>query len=166
MIKPLIKASIAIGIFYWLISSGKLDFSLVLESLKHPFSFILGAILIIIQIAGAAFRFGYLLRIKSPNLSFKKLVSIQWIAQLFSTVVPGGFTSDLVKIGYVRELDENLSRSYVLFTIIFDRIIGLSSLLFLSGISSLIYFKELTRLNPMMEKVIYVNILLFFIIIL
>lgn len=161
MIKTILKIIVAFLIFYWLINSGKLDFGLVLESLKHPLSIIFGITLIMIQVTAAAFRFGFLLRTRSPDLSFKKIIGIQWIAQLFSTVLPGGFTSDLMKIGYVREMDVKLSKSFIFFIMLLDRIIGLSSLLFISGVMSLLFFKELTSLNSMMERLIILNISLF-----
>ncbi len=157
-----IKIFIGFGIFYWLITSGKLDFSLVLKSFEAPMFFFLAAFFIIIQFTLSSYRLGFLLKCKSTSFKLNRLISIQWIAQLFSTVLPGGFTSDLIKIGYIHELDNKLSKTYILFAVIFDRIIGLSSLLFISGVTGLCFFNELVSLNPMIEKIIYINIFLFF----
>lgn len=161
MLKTILKIAIAIGILYWLISQGKLDFSLIGESFRSPKFFIISSILVSLQLLIGAYRLGFLLKIKSQNIRGRNLISAQWIGQLFSTVLPGAFTSDILKVGYIKKVDQNLSRSYILFSILIDRIIGLNSLLLIAGISSLIFYSKLITLNPMVEKIILLNIILF-----
>lgn len=161
MLKTILKIILAAGILYWLISQGKLDFGLITKSFKNPGYFIVGIVLVSTQLLMGAYRLGFLLNVKSQKLSGKQLISVQWIGQLFAAVLPGAFTSDLLKIGYIRNLDPKLSKSYILFAILIDRLIGLNSLLFIAGISSLIFFNKLITLNPVMQGLIYLNLILF-----
>lgn len=161
MFKGMLKVFVAIGILYWLFMQGKLDFGLIGQSFLNPFYIIVGGLLISLQLLLGVYRFGCLLSIKSKRIDKRELIGVQWIAQLFSTVLPGAFTSDLVKIRYVKDLDPTVSKSYILFIIFLDRLIGLNSLLFISGVASFVFFNELTKLNSSMENVIYLNIFLF-----
>ena len=161
MLKLFFKFILAAAILYWLISQGKLDFSLIKYSFQEPVYFALGFCMVSAQLLLGAYRFGLLIRIKSEHIKGGKLIGIQWISQFFATVLPGAFTSDLIKIGYVKRLDERLSKSYIVFAMLLDRVIGLNSLLFLAGVTSLIFYKQLIGLSPAMSKLILINITLF-----
>ncbi len=161
MLKTIFKVALAAGILYWLIAQGKLDFKLVLETFKNPQYLIGASFLIALQLFIAAYRFSFLIRIKTDKVTNSAFFSMHWISQLFSTILPGAFTSDLIKIGYINRTDPQVSKAYVLFSIFIDRIIGLNSLLFVAGATSLIFYNELIELHPMMSKIIFVNISLF-----
>lgn len=161
MVKIFLKFALAAIILYWLIAEGKLDLGLIKKSIQNPGFFVLGMFLVSTQLVIGAYRLGFLLKIKSDKIKCNKLIGIQWIGQLFATVLPGAFTSDLLKIGYIKGLDNKLSKSYIVFAILLDRLIGLNSLLFLSGVSSLIFYSKLVVLSPSMEKIIFVNVILF-----
>lgn len=163
MLKTLLKIILAAGILYWLIVQGKLDFKLVLDTFRNPQYLIIAATLIAFQLFIAAYRFAFLIRIKTNKIKTSSYFSMHWISQLFSTILPGAFTSDLIKIGYINKNDPQVSKAYILFSIFIDRIIGLNSLLFVAGMTSLIFYSELIELHPMMGKIIFVNIFLFLI---
>ncbi len=160
-LKLLLKLLFAVGILYWLVSQNKLDYSLVIRSLKSPVLWLSCFILLLFQICLGAVRWRIILKTQMKEISLKEVLRIQWIGQFFSVILPGAVTGDLVKIGYVTALKKNVSKKFLLLTIFIDRLVGLNALLLLAGLTSAIYYRELVELNPLLKGVIYVNIFLF-----
>jgi uncharacterized membrane protein YbhN (UPF0104 family) len=159
--KTFLKMAFAFGIIYWLVANGKLDPKLMVEVLKYPELLITAAILLIVQISLCAYRWSLMLKIKSPEIPFEKVYRLQWIGQLFSAILPGGVTGDLIKIGHLAHDYKNISKTYLLFTIFLDRVIGLCALLCVSSVTGLIFFQELVELNSIFKEIILLNTLLF-----
>ncbi len=139
----------------------KLDFSLVGKAFNYPLACLSVLLLLLGQLFLSTFRWYILLRIKSSDLRFSKVVGIQWIGQFFSMTLPGSITGDLIKIGFAHSTNKNLSKKYLFSTVLLDRIIGMTSLFFIAGVVSLFFFKELTALEPFFENIIYINMFLF-----
>lgn len=162
MIKTILKIIFAGAIITWLLRSGKLDFSLVTQSLQSGWNWAICIGLVIIQDAASALRWRMLLRIKSseplPALSMFKLT---WIGLFFNSVLPGAVTGDLIKIVYARDLDQSLDRTFLVTTALMDRILGLIGLLFLLGFFTLSHFSELAEYGPKMRTILQFNVLLF-----
>ena len=162
MIKTILKFGFAFAIIYWLITSGKLDLSLVHKSITGGPQWIIAFFIVAFQSVLGAFRYKVLLETKSQRpLSFLQILRLNYIGLFFSSVLPGAVTGDLIKLVYVKKLDSNFTKTFLVTVTLLDRIIGLSGLLFLSGFFSLMYFSELTSLTPKMTQVIYLNLFLF-----
>jgi len=162
MIKTILKFGFAFAIIYWLITSGKLDLSLVHKSITGGPQWIIAFCLVAFQSVFGAFRYKTLLETKSQRpLNFLHILRLNYIGLFFSSVLPGAVTGDLIKLVYVKKLDANFSKTFLVTVTLLDRIIGLSGLLFLSGFVSLIYFPELTSLTPKMTQIICLNLFLF-----
>ena len=115
MIKTLAKFVLAIGIIYWLLQKGELDFSLIPKSLKYYWSWIIILLLLVTNILITSWRWKILVEIKSEKkLPIIPVVKLTWIGAFFSSVLPGIVTGDIVKLFYARELDKNLSKTYLL----------------------------------------------------
>lgn len=158
--KTILKILFAVAILTWLVKSDKLDFSLINIVLKNgPWALISYSLLITGSFLTSV-RWNMLLRTKSDKSSIKKIFPINLIGQFFSTFLPGVVTGDFLKLLYVRDLDQNLSKSFLLSTALIDRIIGLIGLLIVGGCSSIYFYSDLVSLSPKIKPLISFNIML------
>ena len=164
MFKTLLKFGFAAAILVWLINKGELDLSLIETVLtQYPLRVFLAISLILFSAIGTSFRWKLLLEVKSQGkLPGKKIVGLTWIGLLFSSILPGAVTGDVLKVVYARDLDPTLSKTYLITSALMDRIIGLLGLLFLLGFFSIINYQDLVSHGPAMEKLLHINILLLF----
>lgn len=159
----ILKFTLAIGLIYWLIQSGKLDFKLLLRLLETPHIIILSFLLMQFDHVLVALRLRIILLQKAAqDLSFIGLFISNWIGIFFNSVLPGSVTGDLVKIFYIKDLDKNLTKKFLLISVLIDRVVGLLGLILIGGIVSSINYKVLANLSSDVEKVIQVNIGLMF----
>ena len=75
----------------------------------------------------------------------------------FNSILPGAITGDLVKVFYTKNIDEKLSRSYVLASTMMDRVIGLVALIGLSGVFSIIFYEDIIIVSDQLEKLLFFN---------
>lgn len=162
MLKMLLKFIFAFGLIYWLISSGKLDFSLVGQSFHVGYFWLIAIMLYLFQCFIGIYRYKVLLEIKSSHkIPYFELAKINWIGFFFSSILPGAVTGDLVKLVYVKKLDSKFTKTFLITSALLDRIVGLSGLLFLSGFFSLLYFNEVSKISPQISHIILLNLFLF-----
>lgn len=162
MFKILLKFILAIALIYWLLASGKLDFTLVKKSFQVGPQWLLTLLLIFVQILLGTYRYKRLLETKSQKkLHFFDIFRMNSIGLFFSVVLPGAVTGDIIKVVYVKKLDPKFSKTFLITITLLDRILGLTGLLFLSGCFSLFYYSEITLLSPKIAHVILLNLLLF-----
>ncbi len=153
-----IKILVAAGLIYWLVTSGKLDFKLLAQLKDHPFAVIIAVILCVINIVLISYRWETILRARSAiRLPIRGLIRITWIGQFFSSVLPGSVSGDLVKILYVQKFDKTLTKKFVFASILIDRVMGLSGLILLVGMSSLIFGKKISENAPAMIPLLNIN---------
>jgi len=161
MIKTLLKFIFAIGLVYWLLSSGKLDLSLIGKSIHHGPEWILAILIIITQAFLGAYRYKMIIETKSKaHFSFLKFASLNWIGLFFSSILPGAVTGDIIKLIYIKKHDDSLSKTFLFSSIFIDRILGLTGLLFLTGFFSALYYSEITLLSPKISHIVLVNFFL------
>jgi len=162
MIKIILKFIFATGIVYWLFSSGKLDFTLISKSFSVGYGWLFCLISIIIQDLISAFRWKLILspgvKSKLPNL---QMIKLTWIGLFFNSVLPGAVTGDLIKLVYARDLDKEVSKTFLVTTVFMDRILGLMGLLSVMGFFSVIYYNDIIKLSPQLKPLIQINFLLF-----
>lgn len=157
----LLKFSLAAALIGWLISSGKLDFSLLTSLKSHPRAVILAFFLTFINFCLVSIRWKSILRARSQvEVPLLGMLKITWIGQFFSTVLPGSVSGDLVKILYVQKFDKSFSKQFLFASILLDRVMGLSGLILLVGISSLFFSNHILQNAPAMEPLLKFNYLL------
>ncbi|MBH48617.1 MAG: hypothetical protein CME71_10655 [Halobacteriovorax sp.] len=162
MIKAILKIVFAAAIITWLLRSGKLDFSLIGESITSGWNWLICIGLIILQDAVSAIRWRLLLKVKSDaELPIGSMIKLTWIGLFFNSVLPGAVTGDLIKLVYARDLDRKLDRTFLVTTALVDRILGLIGLLFLLGVFSLANYSELASYGDKMRNILHFNFLLF-----
>ena len=143
----------------WLVKSGRLDFSPLLSahlSVIH----LIGMGVLFVSMAIQGLRWWLLLRTQKLNLSLFKTLSLVWIGQFFSLVMPGVAGGELAR-GYYITREASDAKVAGLSTVLLDRVMGLYALLGL-GISSLLYLVvfEKRLLSPFLQFGV-VNVLLF-----
>lgn len=157
----LLKLSIAAALIGWLLSSGKLDFKLLGSLKNYPVAVTLAVVLSITNFWLVSFRWRSILmaRLTTP-IPLSGMLKITWIGQFFSSVLPGSVTGDLVKTIYIQQHEKNFSKQFLFASILIDRLMGLSGLILLVGISSLSFSGHILKNAPAMEPLLKINYLL------
>ncbi len=162
MISAIIKFIFAGGIIYWLLQSGRLDFSIVMKSLESGTSVYIASAFYLCAVLTSTFRWKKILEVKTKHtLNYKKILPINWIGLFFSTFLPGVVTGDVVKLLYIKDESHEFSKTFLLTSVFIDRIIGLCGLLFLAGVTSILNYNELTALSKEVTVLIHFNFMLF-----
>lgn len=157
----ILKFALAIGLIGWLLQSGKLDFKLLENLIQYPISIIIACLLSVLNFWFISLRWKSILRARSnAHFPVAKLLNITWIGQFFSSVLPGSVSGDLIKILYVQRYDSNLSKKFLLASIFIDRLMGLSGLILLVGISSFFFSAHILQNAPAMAPLLQINYLL------
>jgi glycosyltransferase 2 family protein len=157
-----LKFIFAGGIIIWLLKRGELDLSLVSHSMGSWHLWAFAIVLMIINVILTSVRWKMLLEIKTgERLPFVDITMLTWIGLFFSSVLPGVVTGDLVKLVYARDLNSKLSKTFLLTSVLIDRVIGLFGLLMLLGGFSLIYYSDLVVLSDGIRSIIHLNFLIF-----
>lgn len=163
ILKTCLKVLFAVGIIVWLTTSGKLDFSLIGQSFSSGHTWAWCFLLLVIQSFGSSIRWLWLLR-QSPDLSALTVLQsarLTWIGLFFNSFLPGAVTGDLIKLLYAKDIAPKLSKTFLVTSVLVDRILGLIGLILILGISSTLFYKEILSLSPQMESLINFNFLLF-----
>ncbi|MFH1422913.1 MAG: lysylphosphatidylglycerol synthase transmembrane domain-containing protein [Planctomycetota bacterium] len=134
----LLRISIAVGLVVWLISSDKIDFSILFGS-KFGWGWALLSLstyLIIIFIA--TFRWQLLLNAQEIKVPFKILLRLTFIGWFFNISMPGATGGDVIRAYYASLLSPEKKTESVT-VVFFDRFIGLSAMALLSFIVAGLY---------------------------
>lgn len=162
-LKFILKLLVASVLIYWPMREGKLDFRLLGEFYHHRFGDWLLALLALMGTSClSSYRWKCLLGLKaSCKLSYLQIIKINWIGQFFDPILPGAASGDMIKILYARDMDKNISLSYLLSSVLVDRIFGLTALMMIMGIACCASWKQLTSLSPEVETLMLANMGLF-----
>jgi glycosyltransferase 2 family protein len=137
----IIKFGITIGIFYYLISSGKLNFKKLSVFWEKPIILVILLIvfgLIIVPICTV--RWWFLLKALSLNVPLSRSFLLTWIGNFFNTTLPGAVSGDFVKGYYVIKANNNEEKTKAFMTLIIDRFTGLFGLIVLAFITLVFNF--------------------------
>jgi uncharacterized membrane protein YbhN (UPF0104 family) len=97
----------------------------------------------------------------SKKISYLNYLRLTWIGLLFNSVLPGAVSGDFIKLVYAKQLDRSLSKSFLLISVLMDRILGLIALLTILGVTTLFNWQKLILMNPQLEKIVHFNFILF-----
>lgn len=154
----LLKLSLAGALIYWLVTSGKLDFKLLLALKDYPLAVLISVVLMVVNFWLVSWRWRNILKARSAeDFPMGGMLKVTWIGQFFSSVLPGSVTGDLVKILYIQKFDPVFSKKFVFASIIIDRLMGLSGLILLVGASSLFFSKHILANAAQMEPLLNMN---------
>ena len=124
----LLKLGVAVGVLYYLVFTGKLDFSQIPNAFRYFHWIVLVLVMLIAQIALATWRWKLLLQGVGVKESWWNLLNFSWIGQLFNNVMLGSVGGDVIKIFYVvRHFPTK--KAVTGMTVLLDRAIGLYCML-------------------------------------
>lgn len=153
-----LKIAVAGALIYWLVSSGKLDFQLLGRLKDYPASVFAAILLGFVNVTLCSFRWRKILTARSEAvIPLTGLITITWIGNFFSAVLPGSVSGDLVKMLYVQKYDQSFSKKFIFASILIDRVMGLCGLILLVGISSLVFGARIIENAPGMQPLLNFN---------
>lgn len=156
-----LKLAVAALLIGWLLKSGKLDFGLLAQLQNHKLEVFIAVSLSILNIVLTSYRWKNILRARSEShIPLWGMMKVNWIGQFFSSVLPGSVSGDLVKILYIQKYDPSFSKKFVFASILIDRVMGLSGLILLVGVSSALFSEHILENAPAMKPVLQINHLL------
>jgi len=130
----LLKILFAVGVFYWMVHSGKLNLPVVGRAFRDQWPlaiFLLGTLYL--QIAIISWRWNLLNGALGFGIRYREAFSLSMIGMLFTVVIPGSVGGDVIKAYYVGTRVPN-RRAHAFTTILMDRYLGLLSLLTLGAL--------------------------------
>lgn len=160
-----LKIIFGLSLLGLLFKSGKLDLKAAFKIFSTPdiFMAVLFCFLAILYIG--SLRWKTILEFHTTvKFSQKDIFFIQWVGGFFSSALPGAVTGDLIKLGYIKRHDPSLSKRYLVFSVLIDRLLGLLALLLIAGIGSFLFYVDLISISPKFEGVIFINSLLFIVV--
>lgn len=155
------KFILALAILIWLVQSGKLDWTLLSKIFDHPVNLFVVVVVQLFLLGLITYRLRYLLSPRtSVRLPFKKLYLITWIGMFFSSVLPGSVTGDIIKVWYLKREDKSFSTPFLLFISFLDRLMGLTGLVLLMGLFSILNYQKLSALSEKLVPLLHFNFIL------
>jgi uncharacterized membrane protein YbhN (UPF0104 family) len=118
------KVMVAVAVLWFMFRSGKIHPEVIGSAAGQWPQLLLVVAILAGQICITAVRWNLLLAGQGFRLATRQALSLTMIGTLFSTVIPGSVSGDLVKAYYVTR-EVNGRRSLAVATILMDRIVGL-----------------------------------------
>ncbi len=147
----LVKLSAVGLLLYFLASKGFLSLKATQQAFTR-LDRILPAIgaLIVATVLGII-RWQLLLRAQNIRLSWKQVAELTLIGNFFNIALPGAVSGDFVKAFYIgKEVPSAKSRAFG--SILFDRVVGLSALVFISASALLLGFRSFLH-SPLLKAI-------------
>lgn len=138
---PIVKVLLASTLIYWLVQSGRFDLE-ALKKINAPIVWLVGISLFLIVLLINSKRWQILLSFEKVNISFFQAFRLSLLGIFFNFFMPGGVGGDVVKAGYL--MRENAGKKWFIgWSILVDRIFGMSALLLYSGVTGVLFSSHL-----------------------
>lgn len=159
MFKILLKFTLSFALCYWLVKTGKLDFTLVSKLINSGSLWIFGLLLILSGLFINSLRLKILLDTKSKNpLPYLKILAFSAIGNFFSVILPGASMGDVIKFFYLKKLNRDASKATIASLMILDRLIGLLGLFLLATLMCVGQLEVIRKLHPVLLTLTFINI--------
>jgi uncharacterized protein (TIRG00374 family) len=132
-----LKFALVGGVFYYLHRKGLITVESFQKLLSSPRTWILCSILTIFNTVFGALRWQVLLRTQGVERSFGEVLKLNLVGAFFNIALPGAVSGDFVKAVMVVKT-VNGSRAGVFGSMVFDRILGVSAMVFVGAFSALL----------------------------
>ncbi len=133
-LKPTLKALFVFGLLYFLVKKGFISVELTRQAFGHWQLMTAGLLLFGFNFFLGAVRWHWLLQAHGLRLRFLRTLELTLVGNFFNIALPGAVSGDFVKAFYVGK-DIGGKRSQAFGSILFDRVAGLSALVFVSGVA-------------------------------
>ena len=147
----LLKISFVLIIFYWLSQKNWISLDALKNGFQNPVYLLVGLLCLMITTFLGAIRWHFLLKAQDIHLNIWRTFQLAWVGLFFNIALPGAVSGDLIKAIYVSK-EVTGSRARAMGSILFDRIIGLSALVFVSFFSMLFELEKFTH-TPVLKGI-------------
>jgi uncharacterized protein (TIRG00374 family) len=131
-----LKWFVAIGLIVVLVKSGRLSFSDIKGLVEHPNLFAICFGLTYLMLLGGFFRWKVLVSALGVRITFWESIKLGMVGQFFSAVIPGTISGDFVKAVFVARRYPD-RRMLTVSSVLLDRILGLSALIWVGAVGFL-----------------------------
>lgn len=118
------KIIISVIVFWFLVHTSKLDFSLLLDLFTSPITLTYTFLIYFLVIGISSWRWHQLNQAQNISLSFIKTIPPTYLGVAFNNLLPGGVGGDFYR-GYFLFKHHPSNRSAAMLSILFDRLTGL-----------------------------------------
>lgn len=154
LLKLAVKLIVGLGVIVYVLRSKMVDFEMLGTVLWNPINFLAGFLFLALVVGLSAARWRLLVKAQGLSLSYGHLLELTMIGQFFNTFMPGAVGGDLMKAWYVAGR-EPTRKTKAIFTVLFDRVIGLSVIIFYSA-TTLLFYPEWLGNTPELKLIAYV----------
>ena len=153
-LKVCLKLGLGACLLYYVVYSKMIDFHSVGSFLLRPTNLVVALFFFSFSVLCVTARWYLLAKAQGLSFSFKSMVEITMIGYFFNTFMPGAVGGDVVKAWYVAG-EEPKKKTRAIFTVLLDRVIGLSVFFFYSG-TTLLFYTDWLRGRPQLQMTAYV----------
>src|SRR5437868_1630192 len=153
-----LKITFSVGLIYWLVQSGKLNFK-ALAKLLSPEYLIPGLLLVGANMYLTSERWRILLQTQSHHLKSWSTFKLTMIGIFFNFAVPGGVGGDIVKAFYFTK-DHPESKMAAATSVLMDRVLGLYAMI-LMALMAMLFDLERIQANGSLHLLFLAIVALF-----
>ncbi len=136
-VKLLLKFLLVGAVFFYLYRKGLITAESFHKLFSSPKTWILCTVLTTLNLFLGALRWQVLLRTQGAELTFREVLKLNLVGSFFNIALPGAVSGDFVKAMMVaKKIPGN--RAGVFGSMIFDRILGVSAMVFVGAFSALL----------------------------
>lgn len=148
LLSQTIKILFSAGIIYWLVSSGKLNFS-ALRALLAPGPAILALSLVALNLFLASERWRVLIKTQHMKVKAWPVFKLSLIGIFFNFAMPGGVGGDVIKAYYFTRQNPG-SKVVAITSVLMDRVLGLFSMILMALLVMIYDMDHITHVPSLM----------------
>ncbi len=153
-----LKITLAVGIIYWLVQSGKLNFA-SLKSLLKPEIALMTLALVTANLYFGSERWRALLRSQDVKAGSWETFKLSLIGIFFNFAMPGGVGGDVIKAYYFYHQHPG-NKVIAVTSVLMDRVLGLFAMILMALMVMIYDFQHVTRI-PALHTLFWVIVTLF-----
>ncbi|MGZ3771179.1 MAG: lysylphosphatidylglycerol synthase transmembrane domain-containing protein [Bdellovibrio sp.] len=158
-----LKILFSFGIIFWLIQSGKLNFS-ALKSLLSPGTVLLATVIIFFNLFFASERWRILVLSQGLPAKVDSVLKLSLIGSFFNFAMPGGVGGDVIKAYYFTK-DQPGTKVIAVTSVLMDRVLGLFAMVLLALVVMLYDLNHIIRTPALMTMFWFIlSLFVFFVI--
>ncbi len=146
---PWLKLALGAAVVTYVLKSRLIDFQSLKEVAFAPTTAIMSLTFLLFSNLVCCFRWFLLARAQGLHASFRGMFELTMIGSFFNLFMPGSVGGDLIKGWYIAKEQPN-ARTRAVFTVLFDRAIGLSVFFFFAAVT-LLLFNDLLVGKPALQ---------------
>lgn len=153
----LLKILFSAGIIYWLVQSGKLNFS-ALRNLLTPGIILMSAAIILMNGLLTSERWRMLIKSQGINAKAWPTFKLTFIGQFFNFAMPGGVGGDVIKAYYFTR-DNPGTKVVAVTSVLMDRVLGLYAMILMALIVMIYDFQHVNSVSTLMTLFWFISVL-------